>query len=115
MAKKPTTSKATEPNSLSAAKKPVAKAAPKAAAKKAAAPKVKAAAEPKPAKAPRTQVKATAVTKPVVSITPADIALRAYFIAEKRQKLGLRGDSTSDWVEAERQLQAEAAAPQAKK
>ena len=109
MPKKPTTPKATEASSASAAKKPVAKATPKAAPKKAAAPKVKAAAVPKPAKAPVAQVKATAVTKPALSVTPADIALRAYFIAEKRQKLGLPGDSTSDWVEAERQLQAKAA------
>lgn len=37
------------------------------------------------------------------------IALRAYFIAERRQKMGWPGDSTSDWVEAERQLKAERA------
>ena len=58
-------------------------------------------------------MKAKIVTKSgtaAASITPADIALRAYFIAEKRQKLGLPGDSTSDWVEAERQLKAEASA-----
>lgn len=65
------------------------------------------------AAASRTVVKAVVVTKPgptAASITPADIALRAYFIAEKRQKLGLPGDSTSDWMEAERQLKAEAVA-----
>lgn len=33
-----------------------------------------------------------------------DISLRAYFIAEKRQQLGLPGDSLGDWIEAERQL-----------
>jgi hypothetical protein len=38
------------------------------------------------------------------TIRTEDIALRAYFIAEKRQQLGLPGDSMSDWVEAERQL-----------
>jgi hypothetical protein len=37
-----------------------------------------------------------------------DIALRAYFIAERRQKLGWFGDETQDWVEAERQLLKEA-------
>lgn len=42
-------------------------------------------------------------------ITGEDINLRAYFIAERRQKMGWPGDSTSDWVEAERQLKAEAA------
>jgi hypothetical protein len=116
MAKKPTTPQSAEPSKVPAAAKPAAKAASKAAPKKVAVPKTTASAEPKPAKAPalRAKVKAAAVTKPTVSITPADIALRAYFIAEKRQKLGLPGDSTSDWVEAERQLHAEAAL-QAKK
>ncbi len=38
-----------------------------------------------------------------------DIALRAYFIAEKRQQLGLPGDSLGDWIEAERQLLGERA------
>lgn len=42
-------------------------------------------------------------------ITDEDIGLRAYFIAERRQKMGWPGDSTADWVEAERQLRAEAA------
>jgi len=49
--------------------------------------------------------KASPAKKP--AYTPDDVALRAYFIAEKRQKAGLPGDSTSDWVEAERQLLAE--------
>jgi hypothetical protein len=43
------------------------------------------------------------------TISGDDIALRAYFIAERRQKMGWPGDSTGDWVEAERQLRAEAA------
>jgi len=109
MAKKPTTPTTSEPSSVTAA--------PKKAAKAKAPPKAKETAKPKAAKTPatRTRVKATAVTKPAASITPADIALRAYFIAEKRQKLGLPGDSTHDWVEAERQLHAEAAASKAKK
>ena len=112
MAKKSTTPKSAEQSNGTPAAKPAAKPASKSAPKKAAtaAPKAKAAGESKTAKAPasRTKLKAAAVTKPAVSITPADIALRAYFIAEKRQKLGLPGDSTSDWVEAERQLKAEA-------
>ncbi len=37
-----------------------------------------------------------------------DIALRAYYIAERRRNLGLAGDETGDWVEAERQLSTEA-------
>ena len=36
-----------------------------------------------------------------------DIALRAYFIAEKRRALSLAGDEHQDWIEAERQLAAE--------
>ena len=39
-----------------------------------------------------------------------DIAVRAYLIAEKRQQLGLPGDSLGDWVEAERQLLGERSA-----
>lgn len=41
-------------------------------------------------------------------ITNDDIALRAYFIAEKRRSHGHWGDEAGDWVEAERQLRAEA-------
>ena len=107
MPKKPNTPKNAEPAPLAAATNPAEKAAPKPAPKKAAKAKVT---ELKSAKTTptRTRVKAVAITEPAVSITPADIALRAYFIAEKRQKLGLPGDSTSDWVEAEYQLRTEA-------
>ena len=37
-----------------------------------------------------------------------DVALRAYFIAEKRRQDGLPGDEHQDWLEAERQLRVEA-------
>ncbi|MDD5350335.1 MAG: DUF2934 domain-containing protein [Chthoniobacteraceae bacterium] len=107
MAKKSTTPKATEPGVVTASSLPTALAE-----KPAAAALQKPVRAKKPAKAPaaRVQVKAAPVTKSAApKVTPADIALRAYFIAEKRQKLGLPGDSTSDWVEAERQLKAEAA------
>lgn len=43
------------------------------------------------------------------AITTDDIALRAYFIAEKRRLNGLSGDEHNDWLEAERQLLAESA------
>jgi hypothetical protein len=33
--------------------------------------------------------------------------MRAYFIGERRHRLGLTGDSNSDWLEAKRQLTAE--------
>ena len=39
-----------------------------------------------------------------------DIAVRAYLIAEKRQQLGLPGDSLGDWVAAERELLGERSA-----
>lgn len=104
MAKKTNTPKLKETGSLTAAAKPVAETLTKPLPKNEA--KAKA---PANATATRTQVEAAALTKPTASITPADIALRAYFIAEKRQKLGLPGNSTNDWVEAERQLTAEAA------
>ena len=53
--------------------------------------------------------KAAPGKKAAVAISSEDIALRAYFIAERREKMGWHGDSTGDWVEAERQLKAEAA------
>lgn len=37
------------------------------------------------------------------------VQLRAYFIGERRKSLGIRGDETSDWVQAERELQEELA------
>jgi hypothetical protein len=37
-----------------------------------------------------------------------DVALRAYYIAERRRKLDLPGDEMGDWVEAERELRQEA-------
>lgn len=61
----------------------------------------------------------TAKAKPAIRATkpkaPAytrdDVALRAYFIAEKRQAHGLPGDEHQDWIEAERQLAAENTRP----
>ena len=41
------------------------------------------------------------------TLSPDDVALRAYFIAEKRTARGLPGDSHSDWLDAERQVLAE--------
>jgi hypothetical protein len=71
-------------------------------------PKKKAAAKTTAAIQPKTVVSAapkTAAKK--LAFTNDDIALRAYFIAEKRHKAGLPGDAHQDWVEAERQLIAE--------
>jgi DsbC/DsbD-like thiol-disulfide interchange protein len=111
MAKKSTTPKTSGTDVLSSASKTASTAGAKPATAAAKKPAKATKAAPK-ASTPSTRIKVTAVTKPVAAaagITPADIALRAYFIAEKRQKLGIPGDSTSDWVEAERQLKAEAA------
>ena len=77
-----------------------------AAATKTAAPK-KPAAKKSTAKSPVAKVKKAVAPKAVHVITTDDIALRAYFIAEKRQKAGLPGDTHHDWLEAERQLLAE--------
>jgi len=65
-------------------------------------------------KAP-TSVKAKRTTKPKAPAAPSytheDVALRAYFIAEKRRSQGIHGDEHQDWLEAERQLLAESAKP----
>ena len=106
MAKKTTNAKVPEPGN-STVSKPVTK--PKKPAKAKAAKAAKAAKVVAP-KVVTSGLRAQPVTKSAAaSITDVDIALRAYYIAEKRQKLGIPGDSTSDWVEAERQLRAEAA------
>jgi hypothetical protein len=45
-----------------------------------------------------------------ISGEPSDdaIRLRAYFISERRRRFALPGDAESDWLEAKRQLLAEA-------
>ena len=53
------------------------------------------------------QIKRAAVAIPI-----EEISLRAYFIAERRNRMGWAGDETSDWVEAEKQLLSEAAKKQ---
>lgn len=93
-----------EPAAPKARKAPAKKAPAK---KKATAPVVEAAAaEETPAPEP---VIETVVVEEIV-ITNDDIALRAYFISQDRRARGHWGDETGDWVEAERQLRAEAAA-----
>jgi len=46
-----------------------------------------------------------------IPVSREDIERRAYFIAERRKKMGWPGDETSDWVDAEAQLLAEAKRP----
>jgi hypothetical protein len=78
-------------------KKKLRAAVPPAKKKKVAAPKKS------PAKKP-----ATATAKAPVEPTDQQISLRAYFLAERRHKLSLPGDSAHDWIEARRQLIEEA-------
>jgi hypothetical protein len=89
---------------LTAKRSAVKAAAPAVAAGETAAVEAKAA-KPKVKKSPAAPLRKAAKAP---AITGDDIALRAYFIAERRQKMGWHGDSTGDWVEAERQLKAEA-------
>ena len=42
-------------------------------------------------------------------LTDEQVQLRAYFIGERRKSLGISGDETSDWVQAELELEAELA------
>lgn len=53
-------------------------------------------------------------TRPVRSdkakeVSYEQVQLRAYFIGENRKSLGIPGDQTSDWVQAEIELKAELA------
>ncbi|MEO5722587.1 MAG: hypothetical protein ABIR71_14130 [Chthoniobacterales bacterium] len=45
--------------------------------------------------------------KPATEPSDAEIATRAYFIAERRFQQGVGGDSAHDWLEAKKQLLAE--------
>lgn len=67
------------------------------------------------AKAPRAP-KTLKLVEPTPSptYTHADVSLRAYFIAQRRQSLGIHGDPHTDWIEAERQLAEEFAISQPK-
>ena len=38
------------------------------------------------------------------SVTSEEIALKAYFLAERRRHLGLSSDPEADWLQAEREL-----------
>jgi hypothetical protein len=67
-------------------------------------------------KNPRKSIKAKSVAntkklnrpKLIVHLpTYEQVQLRAYFISERRRKLGLPGDESHDWLTAERELKAE--------
>jgi Protein of unknown function (DUF2934) len=57
-----------------------------------------------------TQISASPQTGPSESVELREetIRLRAYFISERRRRFALPGDAESDWLEAKRQLLAEA-------
>jgi hypothetical protein len=69
-------------------------------------------------KKPTTVTKPPTKQRPAVKAQPAgaqsaeptdeEIRLRAYFLAERRHRLSLPGDSNHDWIEARRQLIEEA-------
>lgn len=46
----------------------------------------------------------TEVIAVVSSVTSEEIALKAYYLAERRRHLGLPGDPEADWLQAEREL-----------
>jgi hypothetical protein len=67
----------------------------------------------KPAAPKKTSVKQPASTGSETALEPTDeqIRLRAYFLAERRHRLSLPGDSNHDWIEARRQLIEESQRP----
>jgi hypothetical protein len=54
-----------------------------------------------------TTAKSRARKKAMEQLNEEQVALHAYFIAERRRKLGMPGDQTSDWVQAEQELLSE--------
>ena len=64
----------------------------------------------KPAAPKKTADKKPSAPAAAASVEPTDeqIRLRAYFLAERRHRLALPGDSNHDWIEARRQLIEEA-------
>jgi len=47
-----------------------------------------------------------AATPPAATPTLEEIQQRAYFISERRRKLGIAGDAHQDWITAEQELRA---------
>jgi Protein of unknown function (DUF2934) len=56
------------------------------------------------------RISASPQAEPATSGEPSDdtVRLRAYFISERRRRFALPGDAESDWLEAKRQLLADA-------
>jgi hypothetical protein len=53
-------------------------------------------------------IKGASKNKVDVTVTSEQIQHRAYLIAERRKSLGVSGDETGDWAQADRELRAEA-------
>jgi hypothetical protein len=54
-----------------------------------------------------TEIPAKPQKNKVIQDSREEVALRAYFIGERRRSLGIAGDETSDWVQAEQELSQE--------
>jgi hypothetical protein len=91
-------------NGSADAPKPKKKSSPAAAAPK----KKKPASAKKPATKPPEEAAKKSSTAGPIEPTDEEIRIRAYFLAERRQRLSLPGDSAHDWIEARRQLIEEA-------
>jgi len=63
----------------------------------------------KSSKVKTSKAKPTAKTPKLIVHLPTyeQVQLRAYFISERRRKLGLPGDESHDWLTAEQELRAE--------
>jgi hypothetical protein len=67
----------------------------------------KAAKKPSVKKAAGQKVKAGPPIIEAMEPSDEEIRTRAYFISERRRRLGLPGDASSDWLEAKKQLLSE--------
>jgi sugar phosphate isomerase/epimerase len=65
--------------------------------------------EQSPAATPPSAATPPAAAPPAARPTLEEIQLRAYFIWERRGKLGIAGDANQDWITAEQELRAELA------
>lgn len=101
---KNTKAKASKPVKKAAKKAPAKPAKKKAAAKEPAAVRARAVSATPARVVTRKRQGRSVVVGVIGSVSADDIALRAYYIAERRRSLGLPGDSQSDWLAAEREL-----------
>ncbi len=87
---------------------PAKKAAPKAAAAAKSSGKARGTTVKKTSASRKPRAKKRAGSSSKATVTDEQIRIRAYFISEWRTQNGIAGDSAHDWLEAHRQLQAEA-------